>query len=134
MDTVIQRFPVTNVTPLGHGLRVLSVIPGEEQGPSMIFAKRQTASLVEAGVVGQTFYLASRTSPVALLQESQRLRRMVREFQPDLVHAHFGTMTGFFCAYSVRVPVVITYRGSDLNPAPSDPPLRLWCGHLLSQF
>ena len=134
MDTHLPNIPIAQRLVHGQGLRVLSVIPGEEQGPTMIFAKRQAASLLEAGVVGQTFYLTSRTAPGALLRERRRLSRVVREFRPDLIHAHFGTMTGFFCAYGTRIPVVITYRGSDLNPTPSNPRLRLWFAHALSHL
>ncbi len=134
MDTQIAGLAIAEDRPQRQALRVLSVIPGEEEGPTMIFAKRQAASLVEAGVVGQTFYLTSRTAPGALLRERRRLSHVVREFQPDLIHAHFGTMTGFFCAYGTRVPLVITYRGSDLNPTPSNPRLRSWCGHALSHL
>lgn len=114
--------------------RVLLVIPGEPIGSSMIFARRQAANVAQAGVVTQTFYLRSRTSPVALLKEWYRLRQEIRSFQPDLLHAHFGTMTGFLSAIATSRPLVITYRGSDLNPCPSVSWLRSASGKLLSQL
>jgi teichuronic acid biosynthesis glycosyltransferase TuaC len=100
-------------------LRVLSVIPGGESAASMIFAKRQTQSLVNEGIQNRNFFLASRTAPWTLCREMLRLRREIRNFQPHLVHAHFGTMTALVCAVATRLPLVITFRGSDLNPAPS---------------
>ena len=113
--------------------RVLFVIPGEAEGASMIFAKRQVASLQKAGVIGKPFFLASRTSPLVLVKEWQRFRREIRTFSPDLIHAHFGTMTAFFCAIATKLPLVVTYRGSDLNPCPSTP-WRSPAERLLSQI
>jgi len=87
----------------------------------MIFARRQVASLSRIGVRCETFHLASRTSPWILLKEWRRLRRVIRVFRPDVLHAHYGTVTALLSALSTRVPVVVTYRGNDLNPDPSAP-------------
>jgi glycosyltransferase involved in cell wall biosynthesis len=100
-------------------MRVLSVIPGGNHSASMIFARRQTQSLVLAEIDNRNFLLASRTSPWRLWQEILRFRREIRHFKPHMVHAHFGTMTALFCAVATRLPLVVTYRGSDLNPCPS---------------
>jgi glycosyltransferase involved in cell wall biosynthesis len=56
-----------------------------------------------------------------------------------LIHAHFGTMTALFAALSSGfLPLVITYRGSDLNPAPPTYRLRAKAraalGRLFSQL
>ncbi len=114
--------------------RVLLVIPGEESqsGSSMIFARRQAAKVAELGADVRVFYLRSRTSPTALYHEFRRFRACVREHRPEVIHAHFGTVTGMFAVIaSGRIPVVITYRGSDLNPPPRAS-LRSWVGRLLS--
>src|SRR5947208_2187080 len=79
-------------------LRVLFVIPGSSGSTSMIFANRQFEAVTQAGITGRKFFLASRTDPRILLQERQRLLAEISAFQPDVVHAHYGTMTGFFCA------------------------------------
>ncbi len=100
----------------------------------MIFAKRQTSFLERIGVEGKTFFLASRTSPLVLCQEIKRIRGEIRSFQPDLIHAHFGSMTGLFCALSAREPLVITFRGSDLNPCRSVSWIRSVVGRVLSQL
>ncbi len=113
--------------------RVLFVIPGPEQGPSMIFAKRLVPALRELGVTVETFYLASRSSPSILLSEWGRFREVERAFKPALVHAQFGTMTGFFTVLASRSPLVVTFRGSDLNPTPSMNSLRTAVGRILSQ-
>ncbi|HTQ40704.1 MAG TPA: glycosyltransferase [Pirellulales bacterium] len=115
-------------------LRVLSVIPGGSGSGSMIFAKRQTHSLVGEGVENRNFFLASRTSPWRLWREIWRFRKEIREFQPHVVHTHFGTMTALFCAASTGLPLVITFRGSDLNPCPSMRWWRSFLGRLFSHL
>ena len=102
-------------------LRVLFVIPGTAVGNSMIFARRQAESLQRQGVEVDLFHLRSRTSLLELTREWRRFRRRVRRVNPQVIHAQYGTMTAWFGAWAVslsnrRIPLVITYRGSDLNP------------------
>ncbi len=101
--------------------RVLFVIPGEAQGSSMIFARRQAASLAQQGVEVHLFHLRSRTSLTKLGSELIRFRRGMKRIQPHVIHAHFGTMTALFAAWAApRRPLVITFRGSDLNAPPAN--------------
>src|SRR4051812_29430268 len=100
-------------------MRVLFVIPESPSKSSMIFAHRLIDSLEKAGVVCEKFLLSSRTSTSTLAKEWRRLRKTIRVFQPSLVHAQYGTMTAFFSAVSARLPLVVTYRGSDLNGTPN---------------
>jgi teichuronic acid biosynthesis glycosyltransferase TuaC len=125
--------------PVRGAPRVLFVIPGDGQGNSMIFVRREAQNLAREAVDVHLFYLASRTSPRRLLSEVRRFRRELARLRPAVVHAHFGTMTALFAALaSGLLPLVITYRGSDLNP----PPKSLHCsartratlGCLFSQF
>jgi teichuronic acid biosynthesis glycosyltransferase TuaC len=114
--------------------RVLFVIPGLAQGHSMVFARRQAAALVEQGFRIQIFDLRSRTSARMLLAEFLRFRRAIEEFRPRIIHAHYGTVTAVFAALGAgRIPLIITYRGSDLNRLPSATGLRPAAGRLLSQ-
>ncbi len=115
-------------------LRVLAVTPLPSSKASMIHVTRQIASLEVAGVICHSFMVASRTSPWVLLRDWLRLRREIRTFQPDLVHAHYGTMTAFLAILSTTLPLIITYRGSDLNPNRSRGGLRQVAGTLLSQI
>jgi teichuronic acid biosynthesis glycosyltransferase TuaC len=123
--------------------RVLFVIPGGPEGSSMIFARRQAESLQRQGVEVDLFHLRSRTSLLELAREWRRFRRRVRRVNPQVIHAHFGTMTAWFAACAVtlsrhRRPLVITYRGSDLNPTPEGADwrarLRASAGRALSQL
>jgi len=113
-------------------IRTVFVIPGLETGASMVFSRRQAASLEEQGVVIQRCSLQSRTAPRMLWSEFLRLRRCIHEHKADLVHAHFGTKTAFLCTRIRSVPVVVTYHGSDLNPCPSANRFHQWLSHRLS--
>jgi glycosyltransferase involved in cell wall biosynthesis len=115
-------------------MRILAVIPGEGHGNSYIFARRQAQSLADVGMRVDVFYLKSRTSPVALIKEWWRLRRKIAEFSPHIVHAHYGTVTSFVSVLSTSLPIVITFRGSDLDAHPSMGWVRGYFGTLLSQI
>jgi glycosyltransferase involved in cell wall biosynthesis len=116
--------------------RVLFVIPGDGVNPvsSMIFARRQAEALAALGAEVQVFYLRSRTSPMVLLSEFRRFRRTIAQVRPEVIHAHYGTVTGVFAAAGAgRIPLVVTYRGSDLNVSPAERGLRPALGRLFSQ-
>jgi glycosyltransferase involved in cell wall biosynthesis len=68
------------------------------------------------------------------MNESRRFRGEVKRFKPDLIHAHYGTMTAFFCMVLTRLPLIITYQGSDLNWFLHPNPLRSPTGRVLSQL
>ncbi|MBX3236604.1 MAG: glycosyltransferase family 4 protein [Nitrospiraceae bacterium] len=115
-------------------LRVCHVLPGPPDPQRMVFATEQISSLSALGVMNHSVFLWSRTSPVVVLYETRRLRKEIREFRPNLVHAHYGTVTAMLAALSVSIPIVITYRGSDLNPCPSISSIRSRLGRFLSQI
>jgi len=118
----------------GNNLRVISVIPYNPKKNSMIFAKRQIQQLARCGVINKTFLLTSRSSIPKLYREFKRLRSEIGSFQPDIVHAHFGTVTAFISVMASDVPVIITFRGSDLNRSGGARFLKWISGHLLSQI
>lgn len=120
--------------PKAQGLRVLYVFPGEAEGSAMIFASKQVEAMRELGVVSEIFALESRTDLARLLRESRRFRQCVASCRPDLIHAQYGTVTALFASLMATIPLVITFRGSDLNPAPSDPWLRSLVRRWLSQY
>lgn len=43
-----------------------------------------------------------------------KLKKKIKEFKPDLIHAHYG-LSGLLANLQRRVPVVTTYHGSDIN-------------------
>lgn len=115
-------------------LRVLAVVPGDMKGNSFVFARRQISALESLGVNVRNFNFTDRTSLKGLFREWQRLRREIRLFQPDIVHAHYGTITALLCALAFPRRLVITYRGSDLNGSPGTGFLRRYAGIALSQL
>ena len=48
------------------------------------------------------------------LKNLPALRRRIRTFHPDVIHAHYG-LSGLLANLQRRIPVVITYHGSDIN-------------------
>jgi teichuronic acid biosynthesis glycosyltransferase TuaC len=127
------------IEPFAGNPRVLFVIPGDGQGSSMIFARRQLQTLASEGVDTNLFYLGSRTSLVRLFTEFRRFRTEVARLRPAVIHAQFGTVTALFAALASGFrPLVITYRGSDLNPAPRSyrwpARARAACGRFFSQL
>lgn len=52
---------------------------------------------------------------VGYIKEISRLRAKIREFRPDVVHAHYGLSCLLANLATRRVPVVSTYHGSDIN-------------------
>lgn len=115
------------------GLRVLAVIPGAFSGQTFVFAHRQVAQLRGSGVQVETFSLLGRTNPLELCRQIRRFRKVLAHYRPHVIHAHYGTVTALFCALSTRVPLVITFRGSDLNPSSEHSRLRAavsrWMSH-----
>lgn len=115
-------------------LRIMAVIPGAPRGASMVFARRQCAALGRLGQDVEIFHLESRTNPARIIRGMVSLARQMRAFRPDVVHAHYGTMTALTALICAPGRLVITFRGSDLNPSRAVSPFRSWWGRLLSQI
>ena len=118
----------------GDTLRVLYVFPGAAEGSAMIFAGKQVEAMRKLGVDPEIFALESRTDPAHLRRESARFRQCIASCRPELIHAQYGTVTACLAAMLTTIPLVITFRGSDLNPAPSDPWLRSLARRWFSQY
>jgi glycosyltransferase involved in cell wall biosynthesis len=48
------------------------------------------------------------------LRNLSSLKRKIKEFRPDVIHAHYG-LSGLLANLQRRIPVVSTYHGSDIN-------------------
>lgn len=48
------------------------------------------------------------------LKNLSSLKKEIKEFKPDVIHAHYG-LSGLFANMQRRIPVVTTYHGSDIN-------------------
>jgi glycosyltransferase involved in cell wall biosynthesis len=119
---------------VGGSIRVLAVVPGESRGTSYVFVRRQLRSLERIGVEVREIYLRSRTSPSSIIRTWRQVRKEIASFHPHILHAHYGTVTSFLCALVQGAPLVITFRGSDLEVHPSIGWLRGKVARLLSQL
>lgn len=82
------------------------------------FIKRQADFLAAAGIDVTVFPFKGRKNPFNYLKNWFRLQSKLRREQYDLVHAQFG-QSGLL-ALPKRLPLVVTFRGSDLLGTVSD--------------
>lgn len=115
-------------------IRILAVIPDGKNKNSMIFSYRQMHSLKTSSIDVDLFILKSRTSLKSLFFDMIAFRKKIAAFKPDIVHAQYGTMTSFFCAVITNKPLVVTFRGSDINPVSGQNAFLIGIKHLLSQL
>jgi len=99
-----------------YSMKVLSVLPSTSNPIGMIFSYRQIRSLGKLGVENKSFLIPAKglTIPKAI-KTIFALRKAVKEFKPDLVHAQYGVIYAFIAACAGCYPLVITFHGSDLN-------------------
>ena len=93
-------------------MRVLVVARYKEHG-FVPFITQQVAALEKCGA--ECCYFPVKSNGIAgYLKHLKALRKTIREFQPDVVHAHYG-LCGLLANLQRRVPVVTTFHGSDIN-------------------
>jgi glycosyltransferase involved in cell wall biosynthesis len=76
------------------------------------FIKRQVDFLRAAGVFVDVFFFHGARNPMRYVSAWTRLRPQLRAGRYDLIHAQFG-QSGLL-ALPKRIPLVVTFRGSDL--------------------
>lgn len=77
------------------------------------FVVEQVAALEKSGVEC-CFFPVRNKGLMGYLKQLPELKRAIKEFTPDVVHAHYG-FCGLLANLQRRVPVVTTYHGSDIN-------------------
>jgi teichuronic acid biosynthesis glycosyltransferase TuaC len=82
------------------------------------FIKRQAEYLTAAGIHVTVFPFKGRKNPFSYLKNWTRLQARLNRERYDLVHAQFG-QSGLL-ALPKRLPLVVTFRGSDLLGAVSE--------------
>jgi glycosyltransferase involved in cell wall biosynthesis len=100
----------------------------------MVFAKQQARALQRRGIEVDAFFLPVWSNFPNLLRSYHQLLRKVTSSGYDIVHAQYGTMTGILCTFASPNRFVVTFRGSDLNPASNKSHFRNSLGLLLSQL
>lgn len=98
-----------------------------------IFVDRQIDSLQRAGIKVRSCDMDTIRSPIGLLKCWRQLRKVASEFQPDLVHAQYGSVVGFM-AVLLGYPTVVSFCGHDLLSGAEMDGIRMRVGFLLSNL
>lgn len=93
-------------------MKVLVVARYKEHG-FVPFITQQVAALEKCGVECRYFPVKS-NGMMGYLKHRGALKKAIRDFNPDVVHAHYG-LCGLLANLQRRVPVVTTFHGSDIN-------------------
>jgi teichuronic acid biosynthesis glycosyltransferase TuaC len=92
--------------------------PSVEHPNSGIFVSRQVDALRQRGLDVKVFAFRGRARPDRYARAAWQIRRLCREWAPDVVHAHFG-QAGFVSTLQRRVPTIVTFHGTDLIGIPA---------------
>lgn len=93
-------------------MRVL-IVASYNKGRFAPFIEEQAEALKQVGC-RIAYYGLKGKGLVGYLKNLPDLKRKIRLFQPDIVHAHYG-LSGLLANLQRSVPVVTTYHGSDIN-------------------
>ena len=77
------------------------------------FITEQVEAIEKQGVECRFFGVDGK-GIVGYLRQIPKLKKAIREFRPDIIHAHYG-LCGLLANYQRRISVVTTYHGSDIN-------------------
>ena len=93
-------------------MRVL-IVARCKNGRYAPFITEQVDAIEKQGVECRYFGVDGK-GIVGYLRQIPKLRKAIREFHPDIIHAHYG-LCGLLANYQRKVPVITTYHGSDIN-------------------
>ncbi|HEY7480995.1 MAG TPA: glycosyltransferase family 4 protein [Gemmatimonadales bacterium] len=111
-------------------LMITSAWPHRGQEATTHFIQRQANFLMAAGVEVDVFHFKGLRQPWRYARPWVEVRRRLLTREYDLVHAQFG-QSGLL-ALPKRIPLVVTFRGSDLLGIVSDRDgQRTWVGRAL---
>lgn len=97
-------------------MRILIVCSYKPQMPEgcVPFILEQVDALRAQGCECEYYHIKGK-GLLGYLHEIPGLRKRIREFKPDVIHAHYGLSCLLTNMATRRVPVVSTYHGSDIN-------------------
>ena len=93
-------------------MRVL-IVARCKNGHYAPFITEQVEAIEKQGVECRYFGVDGK-GIIGYIRQIPKLRKSIREFHPDVIHAHYG-LCGLLANYQRRIPVVTTYHGSDIN-------------------
>jgi glycosyltransferase involved in cell wall biosynthesis len=80
---------------------------------AFIYDQMQAIKKLKKEITFHTFFI-KRKGINGYLQSLPSLRRKLKVFSPDIIHAHGGTVA-FLCNLQRNIPVISTFHGSDIN-------------------
>lgn len=93
--------------------RKILVVCSENSGRIAPFIEEQVNALKKIGLQMEIFGVKGKGIR-GYLKNWKLLLQHINEFQPDIIHAHYG-LSGLLANLQRKVPVVTTYHGSDIN-------------------
>lgn len=93
--------------------RKILVVCSENSGRIAPFIEEQVDALKKIGLQMEIFGVKGKGIR-GYLKNWKLLLQHINEFQPDIIHAHYG-LSGLLANLQRKVPVVTTYHGSDIN-------------------
>lgn len=89
------------------------IVANHNKGYFVPFIVEQVDALKQLGVEIE-YYGVHGKGIRGYLSNRSSLKEKIREFHPDLIHAHYG-LSGLLANLQRKVPVVTTYHGSDIH-------------------
>ena len=89
------------------------IVASHNKGYFAPFIEEQAAALKRSGYEIEFFGVTGKGIK-GYIAALSKLRKYIRSFKPDIVHAHYG-LSGLLANLQRKVPVVTTYHGSDIN-------------------
>lgn len=77
------------------------------------FVEEQAELLTSSGITIRYFLIEGK-GIMGYLKNRSILKKEINEYNPDLVHAHYG-LSGLLANLQRKVPVITTFHGSDIN-------------------
>ena len=93
-------------------MRIL-IVANHNTGRFTSFITEQVESIRQLGVEVD-YYGVHGKGILGYLSNLSSLKAKIREYQPDLIHAHYG-LSGLLANLQRKVPVVTSYHGSDIH-------------------
>ena len=97
---------------LVRAMKVL-VVARCKKGRYAPFITEQVKAVERQGIQCQ-FFGIDKKGISGYFSHLKSFRRVIRDYRPDVIHAHYG-FSGLFANSQRRIPVVTTYHGSDIN-------------------
>lgn len=106
-------------------MKVLHVIPVSSDGARPIFVELQLNSLLMEGVTNDVVEISGKSLGWNFYQwllNKKIIETKISDFQPDVVHAHWGSLLSLLTVFSLNSSnkFVLTFRGSDINRVPGE--------------